>query len=500
MSVQLDQQLINSLAQGIAQGITQSGMVPGVKTVSGTPTTNWIHGPGGILGSCAIDEQVISARITPMGLSSYLPISMTRDTNPEFAFITGMESSGEAEPVGVCEDCPSGITQSCIQTAQFGRVCRESKEMDIDRTIKRINKGEVDLQLINDILGIEPRDVMRAVSQPDYRTVLNIATAWAMVEVGGMFQQALVPMTFQGNPVNNTAGGGYQEFPGLDILISTNKVDAHTGANCQALDSDVKSFNWQDVASVDANGNFRIVSMLSWLEEYIHRNAVRMKLMPASWVWAMREELWYMLTEIWPTAYYTSRGLTNVPPGTAVNVDGVDLTQLRDQMRRGMFLDINGRRWPVVIDDGIFEYNEATGQGNLVAGEFASNIYLIPLTVGPQNMRATYYEACDYRYTSAEFAAAPGGLLQNEFWTDDGRFLWTTDRQNWCYIILGKVEPRIILKTPMLAGRLDLVKYTPVQHFRDFDEDSDYFVKGGEPSRPAPSLWSDWNLPPGFAR
>jgi len=39
-----------------------------------------------------------------------------------------------------------------------------------------------------------------------------------------------------------------------------------------------------------------------------------------------------------------------------------------------------------------------------------------------------------------------------------------------------------------------------VQHFRDFDEDSDYFVKGGEPSRPAPSLWADWNLPPGFAR
>jgi len=91
-------------------------------------------------------------------------------------------------------------------------------------------------------------------------------------------------------------------------------------------------------------------------------------------------------------------------------------------------------------------------------------------------------------------------LLQNEFWTDDGRFLWTIDRQNWCYVILGKIEPRIILRTPMLAGRLDFVKYTPVQHFREFAQDSDYFVKGGEPSRPAPSLWSDWNLPPSFAR
>ena len=499
MPPQLDQQMATALGQAIAQGLVQSGLVEGSKYATGTPTTNWIHGPGGILGSCALDQRVISARITPMGLSSYLPINMSRDTNPEFAFITGMSSSGEAEPNGVCEDCPSGITQSCIQIAQFGRVCRESKELDIDRTIERINRGEVDLQLINDILGLTAGDVFRAIQTPDYRTVLNIATAWAMVEVGGMFQQALTPMTFQGNPANNTAGGGYKEFPGLDLLISQGYVDAHTGANCAALDADVKDFNWQDVSTVDANGNMLIVSMLSWLEEYIHRNAVRMKLLPASWVWTMREELWYMLTEIWPTAYYTSRGLSAVAPGTSVNVDGVDLVQLRDQMRRGMFLDINGRRWPVVIDDGIVEYNEATGAGNLVAGDFASNIYLVPVTVSG-GMQATYYEAKDYRFTAAEFAAAPGGLLQNSFWTDDGRFLWTIDRQMWCYIIAGKIEPRILLRTPMLSGKLENIKYTPVQHFRDFDEDSDYFVKGGVPSRPAPSFWSPWNLPPEYAR
>jgi hypothetical protein len=494
MPPQLDTQLAAALGQAIAQGLVQSGLVEGAKTVSGTPTTNWIHGPGGILGSCALEERVISARITPMGLSSYLPVNMSRDTNPEFAFLTGMSPSGAAEPNGVCEDCPSGVTQSCIQIAQFGRVCRESKELDIDRTIERINRGEVDFQLVNDILGIQAKDVFAAISTPDYRTVLNIATAWAMVEIGGMFQGALTPMTFQGNPANNTAGGGYKEFPGLDLLISQGYVDAHTGANCAALDADVKDFNWQDVATVDANGNFRIVTMLSWLENFVYRNAMRMQLLPATWVFVMREELWFMLTEIWPTAYYTSRGLAAVPPGTSVNVDGVDLTQLRDQMRRGYFLDINGRRHPVVIDDGIVEYNEATGGGNLDAGEFASTIYMVPVTVAG-GTQATYYEAKDYRFTAAEFAAAPGGLLQNEFWTDDGRFLWTIDRQLWCYIIAGKIEPRIILRTPMLSG-----KYTPVQHFRDFNADSDYFVKGGEPSRPAPSFWGPWNLPSTYAR
>jgi hypothetical protein len=30
---------------------------------------------------------------------------------------------------------------------------------------------------------------------------------------------------------------------------------------------------------------------------------------------------------------------------------------------------------------------------------------------------------------------------------------------------------------------------------RSWDPSSDYFFKGGEDSRPSPSLYSDWNLP-----
>jgi hypothetical protein len=498
MSTQIDTKFAQALGDAIAQGLRQSGYGEALKGATGHPTTNWIHGPGGILGSCALEQQVVSARITPTGLSSVLPLQMTRTTNPEFAFITGMESSGDAEPTTECANCPSGITQSCIQIAQLGRVCRETKELDIDRTIKRINRGEIDYELINDILGLEPRDVYQAVQSMDFNTILNVATAWAMIEVGSMFQQALVPMTFQGNPGNNV-GTGYLEFPGLDLLISQNYVDAHTGANCAALDADVKSFDWADVGLVDANGNFRIVTYLSWLEQFVYYNSVRMRLQPATWIFAMRAELWHMLTEIWPIVYQTSRGLTAVPPGTQLVLDATDATRMRDEMRRGMYIDINGRRHGVVIDDGIVEYNEATGQGNLVAGQFASNIYMIPLTVRG-NIDATYYEALDFRATAPELAAAPGGLLANRFWTDDGRFLWTIDQANWCYVLLGKIEPRIILRTPMLSGKIEYVAYTPLQHFRDFDEDSDYFVKGGEPSRPAPSFWAPWNLPSTYSR
>jgi hypothetical protein len=494
----IDKRELHTLGLAIAEGMKQSGLGTGQKVAVGTPTTNWIHGPGGILGSCALNQQVVSARITPMGLSSVLPVNLSRHTHPEFGFITGIEPYGDDEPTTECATCPSGITQSCIQVAPFGRICRETKELDIDRTIERINRGEIDYELINDILGIEAKDVYLAVENQDFRTILNVATAWAMIEVAVLFQNALVPMTFQGNPVNNI-GTGYAEFPGLDLLISTNYVDAHTGANCAALDADVKSFNWQDVQSVDANGNFRIVRFLEYLEAFVYRNAVRMRLLPASWVFVMREELWYELTNVWPIAYLTTRGVTATPPGTSLHVDAARERDLRDSMREGMWIAINGRRHPVVIDDGIIEYTEATGQGNLIAGQFASNIYMVPVTVRG-NIQATFYETKDYRATAAEVAAAPGGLLSNRFWTDDGRFLWTVDTLQWCYTLAGKIEPRIILRTPMLSGKLEFVRYTPLQHFRDFDTTSDYFVKGGTSTRDAPSFWAPWNLPATYSR
>jgi len=73
-----------------------------------------------------------------------------------------------------------------------------------------------------------------------------------------------------------------------------------------------------------------------------------------------------------------------------------------------------------------------------------------------------------------------------EIWSDAGRFLWTTERTKWCYTLSAKVEPRIVLLTPQLAGRLDHVKYTPAQHFREPWQDSDYFLKGGTSSRTFP--------------
>jgi hypothetical protein len=448
-----------------------------------------IHGPGGLFGSVASDGRVISGRVAPQGISSYLSAAPSVFTHPVFNYITGIEETGD-EPSVECTTCPTTVIEGCTQVAPFGYLCRETKTLTPNRVIERINQGEVDLQLFNDILGLQSGEIFAAVRNYDQNTILQIATALAMLEIAAVAQLRLAAMIWQGNPANNI-GTGYAEFPGLDILISRNKVDANTGTNCEAVYSDVKDFNYANVNAQDANGNFRLVRQLRAMEAYLHHNAVRMGFMPVKWVYAMRPELWQELSNIWPLAEWFTRNVA-ITGGRSLNLDAARVDDAVRAMREGMTLAINGRQHDVITDDGIFEH-DSTNNANVPAGSFASSIYMVPVTVRGGQLRSTRIEHKDYKKTAPELNMAH---LSDFVWSDDGRFLWTVERVKWCYTMSFKIEPRIILQVPQLAGRLDHVMITPEQHFRSPFQESDYFMKGGVEERPAPSFWSDWNLPP----
>jgi hypothetical protein len=135
----------------------------------------------------------------------------------------------------------------------------------------------------------------------------------------------------------------------------------------------------------------------------------------------------------------------------------------------------------VIIDDGIFEFN-VTNNGNCLAGQYASSVYFVPLSIDG-GFPVTYFEYVDYRQTSKETAFLNG---KETFWTDDGRFMWAYEGINFCYKLKLKIEPRIVLRTPQLAGRIDHVKYVPLQHLRSSNPaDTNYFMDGGA------STWPD---------
>ncbi len=440
-----------------------------------------LFGGGGVFSTPGLEPDVITAYTRPYGLVSNLDWFPSVLEQPLFGTITGFTGTTGSEPTNPCDNPPAGFIKGCNLTAQFGRYPRATQTIEFDKVMRKVNSGVTsDLVMRGRLLGLG--DVSPA--GLNERDVLNIYTMSEMVTVGANIERLLVQQLWSGNPANNTAGGGYMEFPGLERQIATGQVDANTGVACAALDSDVKDFNYNEVCGT----GFDIVEYLAALEWEIVNRAETMGLSPTTHVIAMRKGLWQVLSECWPCAYNTNRCAAVMTDTNAqVQVDGFRVTAERDRMRRSMTIDINGNTYPVVVDVGITEENSTTN-ANLAAGEFSSSIFMIPLTI-TGGWPVTYMEHVDYRAGARDVALLRGN---EQFWTDRGRYSWAIDQQLWCYELALKIEPRVVLRAPQLAGRIDNILYSPLQHEREPFADSSYFFDGGVSLRSTPSVEAVW--------
>jgi hypothetical protein len=422
-------------------------------------TAQKLHGWNGVFSSSGIEREVITAHIRPEGLATVLPLLPTQDENPLFASLTGFGEYAGAEPTYVCDDAPSGYLKGALLTARFGRVRRDTNTIDMTQAIRRINRGDqTDLVLRGRLLGLSgltPADI-------DEAGVLDIVTKSEMVITSVMAERKLSKMLWQGSFA--VAG----EFPGLDVQIATGQKDAETGTLAPSLDSDVKNYNFQALGP-------NIVEYICMEEWYLQNNARKMGLDPVEYVIVMRPDLFGELTAVWPIVYNTTRG--NVVASTqnvSITLDGRTNVEERDAMRNGHYLDVNGKRYNVILDDGVFEKN-STNSAGLIKGQYASSIYFVPLTMA--GMPVTFRQYLDYRQAQPDVGLLKG--MNDFFWTDNGLFSWAYTQSKWCFKLSLLTEQRVVLRTPQLAGRIDNVKYEPLQHLRDADASSPYFVDGG---------------------
>lgn len=459
-------------------------------TPTGVPVGPNLHGPNGLWSVPGVERDIISTRIQPVGLAGALPAVGTNVLNPLFPYLTGFLPGTGANPNGVCDDWPvAGPMKNCLQTADFGRYGRMTREIDITQPGRQINRGEFfDLRIVNDPLlspGINGNGIVTPSTAP---AGLTQELLMRFVEVGIEFQNLLSHQLFTGNPANNTAGGGYKEFPGLDLLIGTNKKDAITGALCPSLNSLILDYNYRRVGDTTAGAD--IVRTMSYMMRTLRSNADRMNLSPVSWTIVMREALFYELTAVWPCSYMTyGCQLRAVDGSQSLVLDAGDMITMRDAMRNGRYLLMDGMMFPVVFDDAVHEDSNTTNN-KVTNGSFASDIYVIPMTFRG-GMAGIYWQYIDYSQTMATAAA---GNISQYFWTDGGRYLWhAKPPKNFCAQWLTIIEPRLILPVPHLAARLRNVVYQPLLHTRDPFPGDPYFVNGGVTARnTAPSLFADY--------
>ena len=468
--------IIDTLASALAQRIGLKGFP------SSTPGGNYGHGPGGLFANPALERGLFSAVVAQpySGLQYVLPVRSTIYENPVDGIITGVTASSGSNPVGVCDDPPTaGFVKLCEQSYPLGRISLQTTVYDYSRGTRLNSRGEhTDFQVFGGPLANNSRNPLVPTINGLINNVANDEVAKIMFAFAVNWSTRFAPMLYTGNPVsNNTSGGGYKEFWGLQKLINTGHQDIQTGQACPAADSIVRSFgNVLVGAGGTAASNAAIVNGIAATYFELITRAGQTNMNPVQWVLTMPYSLFYALTEIYPISYLTV-GATTLPTGSTNFVDSGDQVRMRDEMRgdlqarTGQYLLILGQKVPVILDDA----NPETR----VAGDiFSSSIYFVPLMAAGQAV--TYLEFFNYdaaNVKQADSMIAPAGQFKT---SDNGRYLLhMKPAQNFCVQMLAVAEPRLKLLTPYLAARIDNVAYSHLPNILTGDPTSPSYYRNG---------------------
>lgn len=453
---------------------------------SGTPiSAGYSHGPGGNLSFPGVDPTVFQTIVGSTGLIGSLPSMPSNYTNPTYEVITGVKADSGSEKTNVCDNAPvAGLMKGGIITSVFGRYERATPELELNRLGARNDRADpLDLALVGTpiaqggLFGSGNADPARP------GDVLTNEISRKFWERNISLYRLLARQTWRGNPANNTAGGGYMEMTGLNVLVNTGYVDAQTGTALPSIDSKLVDFG-SKVVNVAPNGT-DLVNIVSYLMHYLDSLATDTGVDPVRWVIAMRKELFFEITAIWPCSYMTTG--CQVATGSTQFVDATQQIQMRDQMRAGKYLMVNGVRYDVVLDDGI-SFDTSTTSSAVGEGKIRSDIFVLPMSV--VGGRSTLYlEYFDFTNPSLTDALSGGQMILGRV---EGAFLTVPRQTNFCVTWQTKIEPRLVLRTPWLAGRVKNVTCSPALMPRQPFPDNPYWVNGGEVSRSGPSYHHIW--------
>jgi hypothetical protein len=219
--------------------------------------------------------------------------------------------------------------------------------------------------------------------------------------------------------------------------------------------ADPKIINWNgalfDATATIENESMDLVELMSRLHYFLTARADGTEMNPMTIVLFMRRDLFIRLINFWPYSYLTAGPTAST--SKVVSLDAGDMTAMRDAMRRGNFLRINGVDLPVAFSDGIKE--TATGNG------VKSDIYYLTLTAG--GLRTLYWQYFNYANSNVQdlLSKLPAKELQV---TDNGKFLWAFDRTNYVMYFQALVEPRLVLRSAFLCARITNVGYRTALH------------------------------------
>ncbi len=147
---------------------------------------------------------------------------------------------------------------------------------------------------------------------------------------------------------------------------------------------------------------------------------------------------------------------------------------MREAMRNGMYLLIDGEKVPVIIDTTMPEAN--IGNGN-----FQSDTFLLPLKSATLGGQLLYIDHFNYRGPfGMQAIISQLGPTDEHRVSPDGRFaIFFLGGTSFCKQVMIRTAKRLVLRTPFLACRFEDESYAVYAHEREWQPGTSFYEDGG---------------------
>lgn len=479
MATQLD---TTQLAQAFARLLNDAAAGGGlVKKASGTPISTYAYNTGGLFGVCSTHPWLINAMVGPMGYEGKLNWFGSETESENVQSLTYIGSSGY-DQTGKCGDCGTPTIRRCAQTTCFGRICQSTEEMAFDELGLKANVNVPQLAIYGNLTDPAGNVLIRQGERVTNMFTLHVAAA------AYNLRRRVGTMLWSGNPTANA--GGYAEFPGFDLWINTGKSDALTGLACNALDSVISNYG---SAVVGATGSPSIVNRVAGIIRSIRYRIMTSGFDPASAAIdiVMHPTLWDCVASAFACEYGLSCQSTSA--SISMENNALEIARLRDEFLNNEYIRVDGRNYPVTLDNGITVTNSPHGNET----KRCSTLYVITreLAGAPNGGVITYGQYQDMMRTGGDVIA----WFQRMFGarhvqvTDGGRYaVAPTTYGGFCFDARVLVKPRVVMLMPQLSGRITNVCCVPTGTYPDVTgSGGTYEVDGGASTTIPPYLYGD---------
>jgi len=421
-------------------------------------------------GDCALESGVMNAVAYPV--PGLLALLSARPSNVEEIKYSAIVSRDVAPASGTrtvnpCDDAPTipDAYDACKIGYTFGRITVESSTIDPDELTDNacIPDKFYDYFFVPTNNNGIPNNWTRGFGELDFTQLLSYAVFRQARQMTGNIALWMQDRLWNGDPLTYTRPtGGDGDFWGLNSLITdtwstnANLPIEHTGAQstCAPLNSTVVDFGNNCLGDGVGNIYRTLNSVMAQVDFKATRDRNRFDgvVVMGPNTWQEFHQYWHSKKALWGAP----AGVQNVTDG----LNGMQNAQAIEQLRQNPQIMLNGRMFPVVIDDGITETNDN--------GRITSSIKFVPLTVNGEE--ATWIEYKDYQYSANGNLRSRFEPIANNYltdgragWTDDGKFRSLLKFLNECFVMRTKTKPRLIFRAPQYAWTVNNVDSCPDQ-------------------------------------